>query len=404
MAAAAAIGGWREGPFWVAPVCAAVALLLTFALGRDLGLPWAAAAAGAGILAAHPAFLFEALQPMSDVPATAWSLAVVICARRSRRDFRWAVAAGAAFGVAFLVRPAGILLLFPILPLIAIGRRRLAAFAAGGLLPFLLFVAYNLGAFHHPLSTGYGRGGLWEALAFGNFPARARHYGHWLSATLTGLVLLGWLVAPADRKIARSDRAMLFLWFAAFFVFYAFYGPYEAWWYLRFLLPAFPPLILAFLLTGRHALEWLTARVGFAGIRAAGGIAIVIVLGLEMRQVRRLGVTGIAAGESTYPEAAKWAESAIPKDAFVIGMQMSGALRYSTALAAARWDSIPPEWLVSLVEAATRKGFPTYALLFPFETAEVRKRIPGPWTTIDTRRGVSLWRLDRPGSMAAPAP
>jgi len=188
MAAAAAVAGWDEGPFWVAPLSAAAALWLVFLFGRDAGLSPAGAAAGAAILGLHPAFLFEASQPMSDVPATAWSLAVVLLARRSRRDARWAAAAGAAFGAAFLVRPASILLLLPVLVYLGLDRRRLAAFVGGGVAPFLLFVGFNVSAFGRPFQTGYARGGLLDALAWANFPARVRHYSHWLSATLTGLV------------------------------------------------------------------------------------------------------------------------------------------------------------------------------------------------------------------------
>jgi hypothetical protein len=60
------------------------ALILIFAHGRDLGLGLAACAAAAAILATHAAFVFEALQPMSDVPATAWALGALFSARRSR--------------------------------------------------------------------------------------------------------------------------------------------------------------------------------------------------------------------------------------------------------------------------------------------------------------------------------
>ena len=177
MAAAAAVAGWERGPFWVAPLCALAAVLLIFALGRDLGLGAPAAAAGTAILAAHPAFLFEALQPMSDVPATAWTLAVLFCARRSRERGMWAPAAGLAFGIAFLVRPANILILLPGLVLLGLDRRRLSGFVAGGLLPFAFFVLYNRAAFGHPFATGYGEGGLW--MEFADRKSTRLNSSHW---------------------------------------------------------------------------------------------------------------------------------------------------------------------------------------------------------------------------------
>ncbi len=398
MAAAAALAGWDRGPFWVAPAAAAASLVLIFLLALDIGLPAAAGASAAAILAAHPAFLFEALQPMSDVPATAWCLAIVLFARRSRRHSNWAAAAGAAFGIAFLVRPANILVLPATLALLGFDRRRFALFVLGGFAPFLFFVAYDRAAFGHPFLTGYGRGDLSEALAWGHFPARVRHYAHWLSATLTGLVLLGWLAAPFDRWIERRDRIALFLWFAAFFLFYDFYAPYETWWYLRFLLPAFPALIVAFAATGTHALAFLRMRsVSPAMSRVTGAFAIAIVLLLEIRQIRRLRVRAIVADEETYPQAARWAGSRVPPGSLVVAMQASGALRYYTPLPTAKWDALPDTLWPLLAEAADRRGVTLYALLFPFEENEAMKRIPGAWRRLDSRRGVALWTRASPG-------
>jgi hypothetical protein len=397
LAAAAAVAGWREGPFWVAPVCAIGALILIFLLGRDLGLGGAACAAAAAILAAHPAFLFEALQPMSDVPATAWALGAIFCARRSREDGSWAPAAGFAFGIAFLVRPSNILILIPCLVFLGFDGRRLTRFAAGGALPFVFFVAYNRASFGHPFQTGYGELGLWRELAWGHFAARIRHYSHWLSTTLTGLVLLGWLAVPFDRHVTRRDRAALFLWFTAFLLFYCFYKPYETWWYLRFLLPSLPALILGFLLAGRDALRFIEARFGdAASVRFASWLAIGIVLLLELRQVRRLGPRQIVDDQVDYTEAAAWARERLPSPALAVAMQMSGTLRYYTAIPIVRWDTLPPEDVRRILSAAERRGYRIFALLFPFEEDEVRTRTPGAWVKLAALRDVSVWTRAAP--------
>ena len=39
----------------------------------------------------------------------------------------------------------------------------------------------------------------------------------------------------SDRRLGRSDRAMLAAWFGLFLLFYCFWGPYEAWWFTRYL-------------------------------------------------------------------------------------------------------------------------------------------------------------------------
>src|SRR5512144_2503843 len=71
MALAARIGGWTRAPFLVSPLAGIACLVLLYFLGRELRLPPAFAAAGCALLAFFPTFVFQALQPMSDVLATA---------------------------------------------------------------------------------------------------------------------------------------------------------------------------------------------------------------------------------------------------------------------------------------------------------------------------------------------
>ncbi len=76
--------GWELGPYLVSPIAALLVLVLVFLVGRELGLPRGWAAAAAVVLAACPVFVFQAIQPMSDVVATAWCLAAIFAALRSR--------------------------------------------------------------------------------------------------------------------------------------------------------------------------------------------------------------------------------------------------------------------------------------------------------------------------------
>ena len=101
VAAASRIAGWELGPFLVSPIAALLSVFLVFLVGRELGLaPWWAAGAGL-LLAASPVFVFQAIQPMSDVVATAWCLAAIYAGLRSRSDARWAAAAGLALASPF---------------------------------------------------------------------------------------------------------------------------------------------------------------------------------------------------------------------------------------------------------------------------------------------------------------
>ena len=116
MAVAARLAGWSRAPFLVPPLAAVACVVLFWLIARELRLPRSFALAGCALLAFFPTFVFEALQPMSDVPAAAWALAAIFAAYRARaRGVGWAALAGAAYGVGVLVRPTNALLLAPLL-------------------------------------------------------------------------------------------------------------------------------------------------------------------------------------------------------------------------------------------------------------------------------------------------
>jgi 4-amino-4-deoxy-L-arabinose transferase-like glycosyltransferase len=243
----AAIGGWAIGPFIVSPLAAALCVLLIARLGRDLGLSVGACMAAATMLAACPVFLFQALQPMSDVLALLWSLAAVLAAVRAQRRMAWAATSGIAFGIAVLVRPTSLLVIFPVLAALPWRGRLLALFALAALPAASLLFFYDATCYGSPLRTGYGAGGALADFAWSNFPPRFRHYSRWLARMLAP-PLVGWLVYLFRAGKERSLRLLLVAWFLPFFVVYCFYGPYETWWYTRYLLPAIPALLLGMLL------------------------------------------------------------------------------------------------------------------------------------------------------------
>src|SRR5205085_1283931 len=137
---AAMIGGWNIGPFVITPLCAFIAIALTYALARELGLERGYAIGAAAILAAYPTFIMQAVQVMSDVPATMWALAAIVLSLRSRRHWSAGVLAGAAFGIAVAVRPTNILLAIPIAIAMRFRIRHLPRALIG--VWFMLFLAY----------------------------------------------------------------------------------------------------------------------------------------------------------------------------------------------------------------------------------------------------------------------
>jgi hypothetical protein len=243
MALAALLGGWTRAPFWISPLSALASLILIYAVARELGLTRAAAAGAPVILAAFPTLIFFGLQPMSDVPATAWGLAAALAALLSRKKPNAAVLCGAALGVSVLIRPTNGLLALPLFfAMPASPRLYLRAVLGGiGFLAFLLDYYWICNG--SPWVSGYGS--LLGSFSFARFPARAWHYTYWLCALATPLLPIGWIAVSGVRGMPGRDRAFLTLWFAVFFLFYSGYDPYSTWWYTRFLLPALPAMILA---------------------------------------------------------------------------------------------------------------------------------------------------------------
>src|SRR6266536_2040560 len=72
--------------FLVVPLLGALVVWLTFIIGRRIDAPLTAACAAA-LVASSPTFLYQVVQPMSDVPAAAWWLLALACA--IERDDGW---------------------------------------------------------------------------------------------------------------------------------------------------------------------------------------------------------------------------------------------------------------------------------------------------------------------------
>lgn len=405
LAAGALLAGWRVGPFLVSPLAAVLSLALIYLVGREFGLGRGLAIAGGAMLAANPTFFLYALQPMSDGPAACWSLLTIWAALRSRRRDAWGLGAGAAFGVAALVRPTSLLLLAPLLFALRPAPKVMLLFLLGGGPAAGVFCAYNTAAYGNPLLTGYLATNHQGLFGGGYFPARFRHYLYWLTATMSPLPLVGWLGVALDRHVYLRDRALLVSWFGVFFVFYCCYYHYNEWWYTRFLLPGMPALFLGALLTVRDLaklskLSLLSKLAGLAGRRgvwlrrAAAAVLIVVVLGFERQSGEEFRLLRVGALEMVHAESCRWADGEMVGAAPVVAMEMSGALKYYANRPVVRYDRVEPGQWRELTARAAGKGYRWYALLMPHEVEPARSRLAGRWTQLGAMRNISLWRIE----------
>ncbi|MCI0337146.1 MAG: glycosyltransferase family 39 protein, partial [Acidobacteria bacterium] len=401
MAVGVLICGWKYGPYLVNPLAALVSLILIYLVGLELGLSRGFSIAGALMLAGSPTFLYLAQQPMSDVLATCWSLAAIWASLRSRQREDWSLLAGASFGVAFLVRPASVLLLIPIMLCLRLTPGVLLRFCLGGLPLAAIFFAYNTATYGHPLKAGYVAIGMTDELTVTDFTVRFKHYVYWLAMTMSPLPLLGWLGVSVCRKVSWRIRLILLTWFGAFLIFFSCYPHYDAWWYTRFLLPGLPAMIIGALITTRETVYLLKRVVSERILVLLARISVIVLLFAQLyfapHYIKRFDVLTFGAGELIHPDSCRWADQQLPSKALVVSVDMSGALSFYTDRTIVRWDWVMPEQWPLLKERAAEKGYRWYALLMPQEVEGAQKFVPGKWTKLGMHRHISLWEIE-PGS------
>ena len=409
MAGAKLVGGQRA-IFWVVPICGSLLVLATFAIARRIGSPWMAFTA-ACLVATSPTVLYQLLQPMTDVPAAAAWAVVTWCALIETTPAAWA--GGLAASAAILIRPN----LVPLGGIFALwiwsaGWRRAAAFIAG-VIPGCLAIAYiNNWWYGSPVLSGYGSNAT--LFSTSHVARNIAQYGRWVIETQTPLALAGIaaLFTPAvwfwrTRQAARA-AALLALVALTVFAIYCFYTPFDAWWYLRFLLPAFPAMLIGIAavlarLFDRPSARWRAAAAVFVmGLCAWGVWLAVDRFAFEAR-----------ANEAKYSAVAGLVRGATDQSSVILAVQHSGSLRYYAGRTTLRYDFLDPAWLDRAVDWLRAHNAHPYLLIEESERTDFERRFSGHsrfsplhvapvFSTSPSR--VYLYDLEVEGDFAEPTP
>jgi hypothetical protein len=334
---------------------------------------------------------------MSDMVSAAWVTLAVLAALRGRRNPNWAIVSGAAFAVACVVRPSNGLLLLPLALALPSVPAVLLRFAVGAAPGFAFLFGFNQLVHRHPLRTGYGD--VAEEFALSYFRQRWNHYTHWLGKTFTPLVPLAWLGVVASRETRWRDRLLLLVWFGSYFVFFCFYRFYAQWWYLRFLVPGFPALIIGAILAVRGAWHTLDLRLHLTRLeRTSGNVIPALVLGFVLSREVSVGVSrrvfDTAETEAIFRRACRYAAEQLPAGSIVLSFLMSGALEYYTDLPYLRFDSMDRRMARRILRRTQRQGCRWYALVHPHELDAFRQRDLGQWRQIGAPANALLFELD----------
>jgi hypothetical protein len=381
MAAAQAIGGFCAA-FTIVPLCGALTVWLTFVLGRHLFDPPRIALAGAVLVAASPVFLYQVMNAMSDVPTTAfWTLALVLAVMRRP------LTAGLAMAVAIAIRPN----LAPLAAIIAAWiwtsdaalaerSRSLIRFAAGTSPSVIGILWLNARLYESPFTSGYGATADLYSLQY--VAANLRNYASWLAEVETPIVALSaiYIAIPAIGPPPRLRGARLLAGgtMAAMVLSYLFYQPFDVWWYLRFLLPMWPPMMLA----TAAAIDGISSRLRrsprrshVAAIAMTIVVALLVVHGLRLASAR--SVFDLGRSERKYIDVARFVAAVTEPDAVILSHQHSGSLRLYAGRVTLRYDILEPTWLDRALTSLESAGRHPYMVLDGEEVETFRRRFAG---------------------------
>jgi hypothetical protein len=377
------IAGGPDAVFYAMPLLAAVTVLATYGLGVMLG-GRAAGVLAALLLATSPTFLFQLTHaPMSDIAAAAWwTLALLLFPRRSRMSV---VLAGLAVGMAVLTRP-------NLVPLVIVpggwlalkalgsdldfcaqpGTRKnqdltpRAFFAVGPVVSALTVAALNNYWYGTPTASGYGALGgelfrwsyLWPNLTnYSRSLMETQSLGIVLAAV--GPFMVGRVGEGAEAPAPlRSIAVTCIAFIAATYLCYAFYLPLEAWWSLRFFLPAAPALFVFMSIAVLRLPALLPLRP-----RAMAPLMLAVLVVLHPLAFTRRANALDSVGEKRFAEIGRYIAGALPPRAAVISVLHSGSVGYYSGRMTVRFDMLDTDQLETVASGFRQRGYAPFILI-----------------------------------------
>jgi Dolichyl-phosphate-mannose-protein mannosyltransferase len=349
------IAGTR-GAALLIPISTFIAVWTVGALSRTLA-GGAAGVVAAIVMAVTPVFLFQSVQPMSDVPVTAaWMLSWWAIVRRRKNSALWA---GLACAAAVLIRPnLAPLATVPFLAILLSSRRDAVRFAlpvaaAGCLLAMLQLIWYG-----SALRSGYG--GVDELFVLSNVPMNLSHYLGWLIDTSPALVTaVGgfWIL-----RARRDPQAMAT--FAVFVVAaYLAYAVFEDWSYLRFLLPA---MAVAAVFVG-VLFQSLVDRMTPAARPVALLVMVLAVMAHGLVEARARDTFKLAGQQRRVGDIAASLGDRMSASDVILAGEQSGSMRYYTGHDIVRWEELRAEDWDRVVAALATVDRAPWIVLDAFE-------------------------------------
>ncbi|HYM24771.1 MAG TPA: hypothetical protein VEU08_16250, partial [Vicinamibacterales bacterium] len=258
---------------------------------------------------------------------------------------------------------------------LAMTDRRAVLRTAVGIVPVIIGIAwFNARVYGSPLVSGYGS--LGDLYALGNLPANIRLFATWTADVQTPLVLMAslYFVMPHLTAPDRVPAARVLLGgtLAVVLSSYLFYQTFDVWWYLRFLLPMWPVLLILTAagidaVARRLPSVWRPLGAGLVVLLAAYGIYV----------AADRYAFDIGRGERRYVDVGRFVASHTAPDAVVLSWQYSAAIRTYGGRLTLRYDTLDPAWLDRAIDHLRSSGRHPYLVLEEYEEALFRRRFAG---------------------------
>ena len=395
MAGAKTIAG-HCAMFLVTPLTGALLVWMTFSIGRRID-SGALGLAAAWLVATSPAMLAMLVSPMSDVPAAAfWAIAIYFTLGHTPRS---GLFAGLAASAAILIRPnlaplAAVLVLWKLWAGLRASTRTDGETTPGdqtlvvptfrsavpviaiiaGTIPGCVFIAWiNHALYGSPFASGYGSLSVLFSVSY--IAPNIERYGRWLLESQTPLAVMGmavlfvpvtaiWRTREQQQAARLLGAGVIVVW-----LLYLIYTPFEAWWFLRFLLPAWPAMCL-----GSAALLVRVAQGGNFALRILACAILAFVGAHNLYYASTHGAFPSGEGEHRYVSIAKMVELATDPSGVIFTGQHSGPIRYYAGRTIIRFDLLDRAWLDRAAQWLNAQGRRPYFLLEEWEMTEFQER------------------------------
>ena len=248
---------------------------------------------------------------------------------------------------------------------------RFAVFALA-CLPFVALVAWvNHDLYGSFLTSGYGEASTIYKWQY--FRPNLERYPRWLWESQGAYVFVSLLAIGLPRgpkADSRTLRWILLAYVTGVFACYLFYGVFDDWWYLRFVIPAMPAMFVLSI----DAIWQGGRRFGRAVQAIVGIVFTTLSFSHAMQYARVHQIFEIGEGEQKYVDVGRYLARELPPETVVISGLHAGNIRLYSQLRTLRVDLLDGAWLDRAIEYLKSTGPSPYLVLEESEIQNFRQR------------------------------